>query len=405
MTTLDFSDPRFIQDPYPTLNAVREETPIIHMPSSDPTVPSWYLTRHDDVMTTLRHRSLGRVYDHVLTDEEVGVEPPPQTWGPYLDIERWSLLMLEPPDHTRIRGLISREFTPRRVRDLVPRMEAIANELLDVADPTTFDLLADFAQPYSIRIMCEMLGAPFDDHQLLLDWSHSIVKMYELDRTTEQERRAVEASLAFMAWTLDLIAQRRRTPTDDLISGLANATGDDGALTDAEIVSTVILLLNAGHEATVNTLGNGITALVDHPDQLARLVSGEVAPKTAVEELFRYDAPLMLFERWVLEDGFEVAGTAIPKGEQVAVLFGAANRDPRKWDRPDVFDVGRGDPTHVTFGSGIHHCIGAPLARLEVAVALDALVSRFPDMYLRERPVRHHAFVIHGYRSVSLTLR
>lgn len=401
---LDFTDPDFIQNPYPDLNRVREETPIVHIPSDD-AVPQWYLTRHDDVITSLRNRSLGRVYSHLMTDEEVGVTPPPPAWQPYLDIEEWSLLMLEPPDHTRIRGLIAREFTPKRVAGLVPRMRAIADELLDNADPDNFDLLADFAQPYSIRIMCELLGAPFSDHDLLLGWSHKIVKMYELSRTEAQEHAAIEASAEFRDWTVDLIQSRRRNPTDDLISGLANARGEDGALTDAEIISTVILLLNAGHEATVNTLGNGVTALLDHPDEVRRLVDGEVSTRAAVEELFRYDSPLQLFERWVLVDGFEVAGQPIPKGQQLAVLFGSANRDPRKWDRPDEFDIGRGDTTHVTFGSGIHHCIGAPLARLEVAVSLEGLLGRFPRMELAARPIRHNAFVIHGYESVPIVLK
>lgn len=248
------------------------------------------------------------------------------------------------------------------------------------------------------------VGRTLADHDKLLDWSHRIVKMYELKRTQEQEQAAVEASREFRDWTLDLIAARRYEPTDDLISGPANAESEEGALTAAEIVSTVILLLNAGHEATVNTLGNGITALVDHRAQWERLLNQEVDSRTAVEELFRFDSPLQLFERWVLVDGFEVAGRSIPKGDQVAVLFGAANRDPRKWEQPDTFDVGRGDTTHVTFGSGIHHCIGAPLARLEVAVALNALVRRFPNIELRERPARHDAFVIHGYRSVPVSL-
>jgi cytochrome P450 len=215
---------------------------------------------------------------------------------------------------------------------------------------------------------------------------------------------AVEASAEFAAWARDLIAARRASPGKDLISGLCTVETADGRLSDDEIVSTVILLLNAGHEATVNTLGNGLTALLEHPDQWQRLTDGEVPFTVAVEELFRFDSPLQLFERWVLVDDYEIAGERIPKGGKIAMLFGSANRDPRKWDDPDTFDISRGDPTHVTFGWGLHHCIGAPLARLEVASVLGELATRHPGAHLVSQPIRHPTFVIHGYESVHMAL-
>lgn len=402
---IDFSDPGFQQDPYPVLNAVREDTPIFLGDAVEGRPPMWFLTRHDDVQRTLRDRRLGRVFDHVLTYEEVGVTEPSTDLGPFLDVERWSLLNMEPPDHTRIRALLSREFTPKRVGELQPRMEEIVTSLLADADPDGFDLLADFAQPFSLLVMCELLGAPFEDRHEMLDWSHRMVKMYELDTSPEQAQSAVEASAAFDAWARGVIAARRANPQDDLISGLTSVETDDGVLTDDEIVSTAILLLNAGHEATVNTLGNGVTAILQHPDQWAALTSGAIEPRTAAEEMFRFDSPLQLFERWVLVDDFEVAGQAIPKGQKVAMLFGSANRDPRKWENPDDLDLSRGDPTHVTFGWGIHHCIGAPLARLEVATAMHVLARRHSGLRLTEQPRRHPAFVIHGYERVDVALR
>ena len=401
---IDFSDPDFQQDPYPTLNRVREETAIFADERQDGGPPMWFLTRHDDVQRTLRDRRLGRVFEHAMTYEDVGVEPPSEDLGPFLDVERWSLLQLEPPDHTRIRSLLAREFTPKRVAGLQPRMETIVRDLLADVDPEGFELLTEFAQPYSLLVMCDLLGAPFEDRHRMLEWSHRMVKMYELDTSPDQTEAAVGASAEFDAYVRDLIARRRAEPLDDLISGLCHVETEDGTLSDEEIVSTVILLLNAGHEATVNTFGNGLTAILQHPDQWSLLTSGSVEGRVAAEEMFRFDSPLQLFERWILVDDFEVAGQSIPKGHKVAMLFGSANRDPRKWDRPDDLDLTRGDPTHVTFGWGLHHCIGAPLARLEVGTAMDVIARSHPSLRLTEDPRRHRAFVIHGYERVDLAL-
>jgi cytochrome P450 len=229
--------------------------------------------------------------------------------------------------------------------------------------------------------------------------------MYELDTTEEQAIAANAAAAAFRDYVVELIGERRRSPQDDLVSALVEARVDGGRLSEAEIVSTVIVLLNAGHEATVNTLGNGVHALMHHREQWQRLVDGSVPAAAAIEELIRYDPPLQLFERWVLEEGVEIAGVPIPRGEKIALLFGAANRDPRVFPEPDVFDVGRANAAeHIGFGGGIHVCIGAPLARIELEASLRALVERCPSLELAEEPRRIPAFVIWGLERVDVAL-
>jgi len=402
---IDFGDPAFQADPYPALNAVRERAPgFLARKARGVGQDVWFLTRWADVSAAQRDRRLGRVQGPRITREELGFTWD-FDWTPYFEIEQWSLLMLEPPDHTRIRRLVSKEFTPRRVEGMRPFARATAVRLADECRQRGgFDLLADFAQPYSVAVIAALLGAPVEDADLLLDWSHRIVKMYELDTTPEQARAAVAAAEEFGAWCAALLAQRRNQPRDDLITGLCRARTEDGMLSDAEIIATIVLLLNAGHEATVNTLGNGVTALLHHRDQWARLTSGEVPSEVAIEELMRFDPPLQLFERWVLEDGVTYAGRTLQRGDKVAMLFGAANRDPRHFADPDTLDVARGDRTHVTFGAGTHHCIGAPLARVELDEALRVLVEAMPGVSLAADPERHPTFVIHGFQSVPLAV-
>jgi cytochrome P450 len=248
-----------------------------------------------------------------------------------------------------------------------------------------------------------LLGVPTDRHRDLLAWSHAIVKMYEFDTTEAQASAANDAAREFRRYVLGLIEERRREPRDDMVTGLVQARVDGEALSEDEIVSTVVVLLNAGHEATVNTVGNGFRALAAHPDEWRRLVSGDVPATQAVEELIRWDPPLQLFERWVLEDGVEVAGTPVPRGEKLALLFGSANRDPRVFGDPDRLDIARGNAAeHIGFGGGIHVCIGAPLARIELAASFEALARLRPALRLVEQPRRVPAFVIRGYESVQV---
>ena len=395
----DPADPAFIADPYPVLNELREATPGFR----NPVTGQFTLTRFSDVQETLRDRRLGRAYTHRYTHAEFGKPEPDTRWSSFHQHEAWSLLCLEPPDHTRIRRLVAKVFTPRAVAALRPQIEGFSTELLDQCQERgTFELLRDYAMPYSVAVICSMLGVPRSDTQLLLDWSHAIVKMYELSTTDEVRAGANTAAAEYIAYTKELIAEKRRTPDELLVSALVAVEDDGDTLTEDEIVSTTMVLLEAGHEATVNTLGNGMRALMLHPGEWQRVVRGEVEPRATVEEMLRWDSPLQLFERWVLEPGFEVAGEQLAVGEEVAMLFGAAERDPRRFEQPDRFDAGRGDTAHIGFGGGIHFCVGAPLARQEIEVSLAGLAARFPDLTMVAEPTYQPNFVIRGLEGLRL---
>ncbi len=398
----DPSDPEFIADPYPVLNELREATPIFWNEASR----QWMLTRFADIAAALRDRRMGRAYTHRFTHAEIGRPEPDPRWAAFHEHEEWSLLALEPPDHTRLRRLVQKVFTPRAIDRLGDEIAASAGQLLDrCGEQDTFDLLADYAQPFSVGVICSMLGVPQVDAQALLDWSHAIVKMYELDADDATKQAANDAAAEFIAYTTGLIAEKRRRPDGLLVSELARVEDEGDSLTEAEIVSTTMVLLEAGHEATVNTLGNGFRALMRHRDEWRRLTAGEVTAAAAVEELLRWDSPLQMFERWVLDDGVEIAGQEIRVGEEIAMLFGSAQRDPRRFDDPDRFDVGRNDPAHIGFGGGIHFCVGAPLARLELSTSVAGIVDRFPDLALVDEPEYHPTFVIRGLTELRLAPR
>lgn len=396
----DVSDPTFIADPYPVLNDLREAAPIYWNEAAG----HWVITRFSDVQETLRDRRLGRGYTHLYSHAALGRAEPDSRWAAFQQHEQWSLLCLEPPDHTRIRRLVAKVFTPRSVAAIRPAVQGFADELLDVCcQRGQFELLRDYAQPYSVAVICSMLGVPRSDTQLLLDWSHAIVKMYELSTTDDVRTAANTAATEYIDYTRALIAEKRRNPDGLLVSELVRVEDEGDTLTDDEIISTTMVLVEAGHEATVNTLGNGLRAILHHPGEWQRVVAGDVAARTAVEEMLRWDPPLHLFERWVLEEGVVIAGQPIQVGQEVAMLFGAAQRDPRRFDDPDRFDIGRGDMAHIGFGGGIHFCVGAPLARQEIEVSLAGLAARFPSLQLAAEPTYEPNFVIRGLTALHLT--
>ena len=394
----DPGDPGFLADPYPVLARLRDGARAWSYPERGVTL----LTRFADVHAALRDRRLGRAYDHRYTDAEFGRPGPDPRLPQWNASERFSLLNLEPPDHTRLRRLVSKVFTAAAIADLQPAIESLARQQLSLL-PAQFDLIGGYAQPFSIAVICTLLGVPVADGRLLLDWSHAIVKMYEFRVGADERGRAEHAAGDFIAYVSELIESRRQNPQPDLISELVAVSDTGDRLTVDEIVGTVIVLLNAGHEATVNTLGNGMRALLLHPDQWRRVVTDQVPAGPAVEEMIRWDPPLQLFERWVLDDDVEIAGTGLGRGDRIAMLFGSANRDERRFPDADRFDVGRGERTHIGFGGGLHFCIGAPLARLELQVTLD-LLRGLPHLELAEIPTYEPHFVLRGLSALQLSI-
>ncbi|KUO08072.1 cytochrome P450 [Streptomyces sp. DSM 15324] len=393
-------DPAFLADPYPAYAELRERGRVIHYAATD----QWLVPHHADVSALLRDRRLGRTYQHRFTHEDFGRTAPPAEHEPFHTLNDHGMLDLEPPDHTRIRRLVSKAFTPRTVEQLKPYVTALAGELVDrLVEAGGGDLLSEVAEPLPVAVIAEMLGIPEADRAPLRPWSADICGMYELNPSEDTAARAVRASVEFSAYLRELIAARREKPGDDLISGLIAAHDEGDRLTEQEMISTAVLLLNAGHEATVNATVNGWSALFRNPGQLAALRADHTLVPAAVEELMRYDTPLQLFERWVLDD-IEIDGTTIPRGAEVALLFGSANHDPAVFAHPERLDLTRTENPHISFSAGIHYCIGAPLARIELAASMTALLQKAPTLALAEEPKRKPNFVIRGLEGLSVTL-
>ncbi|MEU5632729.1 cytochrome P450 [Streptomyces rishiriensis] len=393
-------DPAFVSDPYPAYAELRERGRVIYF---EPT-RQWLVPRHADVSALLRDRRLGRTYQHRFTHEDFGRTAPPAEQEPFHTLNDHGMLDLEPPDHTRIRRLVSKAFTPRTVEGLKPYVRRLAAELVDgLVREGGGDLLRDVAEPLPVAVIAEMLGIPEADRAPLRPWSADICGMYELNPSQETAAKAVRASVEFSDYLRELIAERRKEPGEDLMSGLIAAHDEGDRLTEQELISTAVLLLNAGHEATVNATVNGWWTLFQHPEQLAALRADHSLAPSAVEELMRYDTPLQLFERWVLDD-IEIDGTVVPRGAEIAMLFGSANHDPAVFAEPDRLDLARADNPHISFSAGIHYCIGAPLARIELAASMTALLERAPTLALAAEPRRKPNFVIRGLEGLSVTL-
>ncbi|MCG0065904.1 MULTISPECIES: cytochrome P450 [Streptomyces] len=394
-------DPAFVADPYPAYAELRARGRVIRYEPTD----QWLVPHHADVSALLRDRRLGRTYRHRFTHEEFGRTPPPPEHEPFHTLNDHGMLDLEPPDHTRIRRLVSKAFTPRTVERLRPYVHGLAHELVAaLVREGGGDLLSDVAEPLPVAVIAEMLGVPEADRALLRPWSADICGMYELNPSPESAARAVRASVEFSDYLRELIAARRKEPGEDLISGLIAAHDEGDRLTEQEMISTAVLLLNAGHEATVNATVNGWWALFRNPAQLAALRADHSLVPSAIEELMRYDTPLQLFERWVLDD-IEIDGTTVPRGAEIAMLFGSANHDPAVFTGPDRLDLTREDNPHISFSAGIHYCIGAPLARIELAASMTALLQQAPTLALASEPKRKPNFVIRGLERLDVELR
>ncbi|MEV0962022.1 cytochrome P450 [Streptomyces sp. NPDC049910] len=392
--------PACTADPYPAYAELRDRGRVHWF---EPT-RQWLVPHYADVAALLRDRRLGRTYLHRFTHEEFGRTPPPPGHEPFHTLNDNGLLDLEAPDHTRIRRLVTKAFTPRTVQTLEPTVRRLADELVrELVKNGGGDLLAEVAEPLPVAVIAEMLGIPESDRGLLRPWSADICGMFELNPSEETAARAVRASVEFSAYLRELIAERRARPGGDLVSALISAHDEGERLSEQEMVSTCVLLLNAGHEATVNTTANGWWTLFRHPAELARLRADHGLLSTAVEELMRYDTPLQMFERWVLDD-IEIGGTVVPRGSELALLFGSANRDPARFERPAELDLGRADNPHITFGAGVHYCLGAPLARVELAASFGELLRQAPGMRLAAEPEWKPGYVIRGLRELRVEL-
>ena len=380
-------EPTFVQNPYATYDRMRATAPLVHWQEyGKPCAVSFAAAN-----AILRDRRFGRV---PLSPPEIAPH-----LAPFYAVEAHSMLELEPPRHTRLRNLVLRAFTSRRIAALGPEIDALAHSLIDAFPDHPFDLLQDFAQPLPVRIIARLLGVPESMAPDLLKWSNAMVAMYQVGRSHADEDRAASASVEFVAFMRDYIDARRSAPRDDLITHLIAAEEDGAKLSTDEMISTCILLLNAGHEATVHSIGNAVKTLLEQQRYGAAPVT-----EALVEECLRFDAPLHLFIRWAYED-IDVMGRLIPKGTEIACLLGAANRCPRHWEAPESFLPARVAKPNLAFGAGLHFCLGAPLARLELRHALAVLCERCPTLALVERPVYADIYPFHGLKSLIMTLK
>jgi unspecific monooxygenase len=396
--SLDPRDPAFFNNPYPAYHAIRSATPVFFWEQYG----FWCFARHAQVAALLRDRRFGRQVLHVTTREQLGWPEPASHLQPFLDVESHSLLELEPPEHTRLRNLVNRAFVSRQIERLRPRIAALAHELIDgLADRGAVDLLESFATPIPVIVIAELLGVPADLWPRLLDWSHRMVAMYQFGATRAVEERAVAATREFVAFLRGYVAERRAAKSDDLISRLIDAEANGGRLSEDELIATCILLLNAGHEATVHGLGNGVKALLEAHIDPRPAFAAPASAAIMVDELLRFDAPLHLFTRYALED-MDYDGVALRLGDKIGLLLGAANRDPERFPLPDTIEASRSPNPHVAFGGGIHFCLGAPLARLEMEVALPILFQRLPGLALAGEPAYRDSYHFHGLAALPV---
>jgi pimeloyl-[acyl-carrier protein] synthase len=387
--------PEFHADPYPFYRRLREEDPVHQSP-----LGIWVLTRYDDAVMVLRDPRFGREGMAELMEARLGA-------GSVRPTNTRDMLFRDPPDHTRLRALVSRAFTPRVVEAMRPHIQEIVDELLSrVEGAHGMDVIEDLAYPLPVTVICEMLGVPTADQDVFKQWSADIARSLDaaiLPAGSEVITRGQEAGDALREYFRSLIAVRRKSPRPDLLSALIAAEEQGDKLSEPELVATCVLLLIAGHETTVNLIGNGVLALLRHPDQLRALADDPALIQTGVEELLRYDGPVQRTGRMTMAD-VEIGGRPIPKGSVVAAVIGAANRDPAHFPDPDRLDVARRENRHIAFGFGIHFCLGAPLARIEGQVAIGTLLRRMPALKLvSDTPEWRESSVLRGLKTLPVT--
>lgn len=384
--------PAFRADPYPFYERFRGSEPLLR---ADDTV--WFCLGHAAVTALLRHPRLSSDESRATRNAGSATDPEPAL----------SLLVMDPPEHTRLRGLVASAFTPRRLEALRGTTVAIAGELVDgmAARSGTIDLIEAFAYPLPVRVLCALLGVPPADQALFTHWSRGLARSVDpaVLRTPEVEATIMAAQEGLSAYIGNLLAERRRSPGDDLLSALAAVDAGGDSITAREIVSLAQLLLFAGHETTVNLIGNGVFALMQTPEQLALLRRSPAQIGAAVDELLRFDSPVQITLRVMTED-MELLGSPVKAGDEIMLILAAANRDAAVFADPHRLDVTRDARRHVSFGGGIHHCLGAALARMEGEVALAALLQRFARIELAAAPTRLPTFTLRGLESLPVTL-
>jgi cytochrome P450 len=386
---VDFFSPEVRGDPWPHYARLREAEPVHRRPSGD-----WFLTRYADCQGVLADPRCSSNPAHEATPSEGS---PARQAGSNL------LLFLDPPDHTRLRKLVSKAFTPRRVEALRPRITELVDSLLDeVAGERTFDVLNALGYPLPVIVICELMGVPAGDRDDLKEWSTAASRLLDPDVEGDTLEHGLLGAMGLAGYFDQLFEERRRSPRDDLVSGLVAAEEEGDRLTADELRAITVLLFIAGHETTMNLIGNGTYALLQNPDQLALVRDDPGVARPAMEELLRYDGPVHVTARVPLED-IEVGGTPIPAGQRMVVALGAANRDPAQFPDPDRLDVTRDDNRHLTFSHGIHFCLGASLARIEGQVAIPRLLQRFPDLELAAEPTYREHLVLRGLTELQVS--
>lgn len=374
--SFDLFSPGVRACPHPTYSAMRSDAPLYRL--TTPTgQPLWYVTRYKDVAALLRDKRLVNDVRSALTADELARLPAPAPSHRFLTNH---MLHADPPRHTRLRSLVGKAFSPQHISKLAPRIEALAEALLDeVAPRGQMDLIADFAFPLPITVICELLAVPAEDHFRFRTWSTLIVSASQMSRDADVQKVAPELA-SFAAYLRQIIAARRAAPGDDLLSELIRQEEAGDVLSEEELCSMVVLLLVAGHETTVHLIGNSMLTLWQHPQELARLQKDPALIDTALEELLRYESPVETTNRrWARED-IELHGQTIARGDLVILVLTSANRDEARFPAADNLELDRTPNEHLAFGLGIHHCLGAPLARLEGRIALRALLRRFPAL-------------------------
>ncbi len=383
---------RAIQDPYPTYARLRARSPVHH----SRLLEAWVFTRYADVEAILRdYKRFSNMPSNRTAPRRRRIAVPPRA--------DWTMLFLDPPEHTRLRALVNQAFTPRAVDALEPHIRTLMGELLDsIGDSAGFDLMAAVANPLPVIVIAEMLGVPPEDREHFKHWSNARARMLEPTITAPERARAAAAGESLDAYFMPIIQARRRHPRDDIVSALAQAEEEGDSLTEREMLLMLRLLLIAGNETTTNLIGNGVLALLRHPEQLELLREDPSRIPAAVEELLRFDTPVQLDVRGVLED-CEMHGVPLRRGDGAILAIGAANRDPAAFDDPERLDVERSKGSNISFGRGVHHCLGAPLARLEGRIALEMLLERYTSLrLLTERPAFRRGIVLRGLESLPV---